>query len=265
MNSSPGKIGVGYGQSEKLSVYRSNWPEKVEPLNEVAVLKVTRLDDTPVAVLFNYPVHPTVLKGQNRQFSADFVGYARKELQSYFGPDFQPIYFNGAQGDINPVIFNEDDRFEACKELGKLLAKAVESIYKDIHTNEKLDLVTKKELYSFKPLPTPFGLKLPLNEYKTEMNVIIVNRVHAFVTIPGELSTIYDRSLKDLGNKLGFRQVSIFGLTNDAHGYIILPDAWRHKTMESGLSFGGEDYGDSVLNRAEKLLREHTPAAENNQ
>jgi len=79
--------------------------------------------------------------------------------------------------------------------------------------------------------------------------------VHAFVTIPGELSCFYDRQIKEIGSALGYAQVSIFGLTNDAHGYIILPESWRHKTFESGLSFGGENYGEVTKDRAEALLR----------
>lgn len=56
--------------------------------------------------------------------------------------------------------------------------------------------------------------------------------------------------------------IPIFGLTNDAHGYIIAPDSWRHKTMESELSFGGEDYGDITETRAKSYWRTMLLAAE---
>jgi hypothetical protein len=102
---------------------------------------------------------------------------------------------------------------------------------------------------------TPFGLCLPLNHYQSEMNLIVLNQVHAFVAIPGELSCIYDEQLKQIGKQLGYSHVSILGLTNDAHGYIILPESWKHKTQESGLSFGGENYGEETKNRAEDLLK----------
>ena len=98
-----------------------------------------------------------------------------------------------------------------------------------------------------------------MGNYKSELNVIILNDTHAFITIPGELSCLYDKSLKVFGQTLGFTNVSIFGLTNDAHGYIILPESWRHKTMESGLSFGGEDYGDLTEMRAKTLLYKNVP------
>ena len=113
--------------------------------------------------------------------------------------------------------------------------------------------------YAFKPQATPFGLALPVDVYKSEMNLIVFNQTHAFITIPGELSCLYDKRLKDVGKRLGFSHVSIFGLTNDAHGYIILPESWQHKTFESGLSFGGENYGDITEKRAETLLNTFSP------
>lgn len=249
------KIGIGYGKAENLSKYRGMWPKDVSPLQDVSVIKVTHLDGTPLAVLFNYPVHPTVLKSQNRLFSSDFVGYARDHLQTILGPNLQPIYFNGAQGDIIPVIFNDEDRFASCANLAKSLAETVTDIWKNTNTSDTLDIATEKDSYAFKPQETPFGLSLPLDIYKSEVNLIVINHEHAFVTIPGELSCLYDKRLKDVGNKLGFAHVSIFGLTNDAHGYIILPEAWEHKTFESVLSFGGKNYGEQIEARATSLLK----------
>ncbi len=261
----PAKIGIGYGQAGDLSLYRGQWPTGITPLSDVAVIKVTKLDDTPVAVLFNYAVHPTVLKSQNRLFSSDFVGYARDHLQTLLGSNVQPIYFNGAQGDIIPVISNEGDRFESCEYLGHSLAETVQKIWNDTKTNDFLSIKTQKESYAFKPQATPYGLTLPLESYKSEMNVIVLNQLHAFITIPGELSCIYDRQLKALGNELGYVHVSIFGLTNDAHGYIILPESWRHKTLESSLSFGGENYGDFIKSSTENLLKSNAPCLSSGQ
>lgn len=258
-NTIPAKIGIGYGKAGYLSKYRGLWPVGVPPIPDVVVLKVTKLDGSPFAVLFNYAVHPTVLKSQNRLFSADFVGYARDHLHSLLGNDVQPIYFNGAQGDIIPVIFNEEEPFASCKTLGQSLAETVLATYDQIDTSDSLDIKTQRASYSFKPQATPFGLVLPLELYKSELNLLVLNKVHAFITIPGELSTVYDQRLKCLGNELGYNYVSIFGLTNDAHGYIILPESWQHKTLESGLSFGGDNYGEFIKDKAEMLLKSNAP------
>jgi hypothetical protein len=255
----PAKVGIGYGKTKNLSEYRALWPKEALPLSDVAVIKVSTLDDTPLAVLFNYPVHPTVLSGKNRLFSADFVGYAREKISFLIGKSVQPLYFNGAQGDINPVIFQEDDRFQSCACLGNALAETVKAVWDQIDASDALAIQTQKQSYSFIPKPTPFGPAIPLDSYPTEMNLIVFNQTHAFLTIPGELSSLYDRLLKEKALECGFCHLSIFGLTNDAHGYIILPEAWEHKTKESALSFGGKDYGTSVKNQAELLLEKHSP------
>ena len=91
------------------------------------------------------------------------------------------------------------------------------------------------------------------------MNAIVFNDRDAFVTVPGELSCVYDADIKRFGGWLGFNQVSILGLTNDAHGYIVTPESWRHRTYESSVSFGGELYGVHVENMVDALLHDLEP------
>jgi hypothetical protein len=191
------------------------------------------------------------MRSQNRLFSADFVGYARDRLQSVL--DVHAVYFNGAQGDIIPGA--EDNEFTTCEMIGKSLAQTVQKIWDETPVSDELPIETRKINYTFKPQATPAGLTLPVESYSSELNLIVLNN-HAFVTIPGELSCVYDKNLKEAGKKLGYSNVSILGLTNDAHGYIITPDSWRHKTFESGLSFGGENYGSEIEEKVLNLLKQ---------
>jgi hypothetical protein len=260
--STPAKIGIGYGKAPALHSYRALWPQKALPPSDVTVIKITTLHDTPLAVLYNYAIHPTVLTGQNRLFSADFVGYARTYLESFIGPGLESLFVNGAQGDLLPEIFNKEDRFVSCEILGKALAEIVKIIWDKTPTQDSLHIATEKLPYTFTPQATPFGLTFPIKLYHTEMNILVLDHAHAFLTIPGELSCLYDLSVQKTGKELGFAHVSIIGLCNDAHGYIITPEAWRHKTYESGLSFGGEDYGEKTFLRAQTLLQTHAPLKE---
>lgn len=253
------KVGIGYGKAESLNKYRGLWPSDITPPADITLIKVVQEDGTPLAILFNYAVHPTILKSQNRLFSADFVGYTRDHLSSLLGPTVQPLYFNGAQGDVNPVIFNTEDRFTSCKLFGQLLAEKVKSIWDATEASDVLEVMTEHTPYLLKPQPNPFGLHLPIEQYQTEMNVIILNKLHAFITIPGELSCLYDHLLQEKGKKLGYSHVSILGLTNGGHGYIISPDSWEHKTFESRLSLGGKYYGEFIQNQAEALLIKYAP------
>lgn len=278
----PAKIGIGYGTAEDISQYRGTWPVEATPLSDVAVIKVTKMDNSPLAVLFNYPVHPTVLNSENLLFSADFVGYARDYIAKENG---QTIYFNGAQGDIIPRISEEQQcsviskalaeitqniftcfkkneqttdetqEYIHCDTLGRSLAETVQKILHSIDAKESMDIQTDKHIYSFKPQATPFGLVLPIEEYQSEINLLVFDQVHAFVTIPGQLSCFYDQKLKDLGETLGYQQVSIFGLVNDAHGYIIPPKAFNTSSTEARFSFGGEHYAESIEQKVVALLK----------
>jgi neutral ceramidase len=259
----PAKVGIGYGKAPNVSCYRGKWPRDQSASSEVSLIKVERKDGSPLAALFNFPVHPTVLKEDNLLFSADFVGYARNHLQSLLGRHLQPLYFNGAQGDIIPLPSDETTPFEACEILGDTLAETVAKIWEETSTSDELSIDFLKDVYEFAPRPTPAGIAFPIPLYKSEMNLLVLNQTHAFVSIPGELSCVYDRRLKQAGRRIGFGQVSIFGLTNDAHGYIILPESYQHRTFESYLSFGGETYGDEMEKRALSLLETLAPSKHN--
>ena len=68
----------------------------------VAVLRLDRLDGTPLAILVNYACHPVVIMANLRQYSADFPGVMCQTLEQAF--DGRPLCFflNGAAGDIDP-------------------------------------------------------------------------------------------------------------------------------------------------------------------
>lgn len=258
-NLAPAKVGVGYGHAPGLNGYRGDWPPNVPTRDDVAVIKVVRPDGSPMAVLFNFAAHGTVLGGKNMLFSADFVGGARRHLgESLAGA--QPIFFNGAQGDVSPRAPAAKDDFQRCDLMGKALADEVKRVWDATETSDALDIKTRQYSYELTRQPAKPAAPGPGQKRTSQLNAIVLNHRDAFVTIPGELSCIYDADIKRFGNWLGFRQVSILGLTNDAHGYIITPESWRHRTYESTLCFGGELYGERIVNQVYALLHFLEPA-----
>jgi len=77
--------------------------------------------------------------------------------------------------------------------------------------------------------------------------------------VPGELSAIYDARLQMWAEWVGFRHATVLGLTDDAMGYIITPEAYRHRTYESTVSFSGPDLGTFVEEKLPALL--HCPGS----
>lgn len=251
----PAKLGIGYGHLPDAHRYRSRFPRGITPPDDLMVIKATTVDDQPLAVFFNYAVHPTVLPASNLLFSADFVGYARHHLRHLLGEQVQPVYFNGAQAELVPPA-SQQPPFEACERLGHEMADAVYALWEHISTHDSLEMDSIKKPYCFVPQPTPEGLKLPLEHYMTELNVIVLGRKHALIGVPGELSCVYDARLKEAASGLGYEHLSVLGLCNDAHGYIILPDAWGYPTYEASLSFGGQSYGEQVYSQIHSLLEQ---------
>lgn len=265
-NLQPAKIGIGYGQVKGLTTYGGVYPKEIDPPTDLSVLKVTKLDGSPLAVFFNYSLYPDVLVYEVSDdpldfetmmlFSADIVGYARDHVKSLIGGEVTPIFFNGAKGELLATVPFPDDRFKSCDVVAKNLAEGVQKVWNSTQAESEVKISTFKNSYIFEPKPTPAGYILPIEKYQTEINLIVFNHRDAFVTIPAELSCSYDPVLKNKAKQLGFKQLSILDIVNDAHGYVYSPESWRLKPAEVEFSWGGEMYGQEMENKISNLLKE---------
>lgn len=266
-NLEPAKIGIGYGQAKGLTTYGRVCPKELDPPTDLTVIKATKLDGSPLAVFFNYSLYPDILvystdavpppatKEAMMAFSADVVGYTRRHVQDLIGGDVTPIFFNGAKGELLAKVLFPDDRFKSCDVIGKTLAEHVLTVWNSIQTKNKIEISIDKHTYYFEPKATPAGFVLPIEKYLTEMNLIVFDRVHAFITIPAELSCSYDSIFKNKAKQMGFRQLSILDIVNDAHGYIYSPESWRLNPDEVEFSWGGEMYGQIIEDKVVDLLQ----------
>ena len=249
------KMGVGYGILNGLNQYRGKAPTTVLPRNIITVIKVTTLSDQPLGVFFNFPCHPVILPFVNQKFSADFVGSARVALNETFKSPVITLFFNGAQADVNPndQYVKQENYDQQCDVFGQKLAKKMVEIWNTIEAKNNLSIECFPLEYSFDVKPTSQGLTIPIKQYFSELNVIILDKKHAFLTVPGELSCIYDHELRTEALKY-FEEISILGLVNDAHGYILIPEAWDFNSPECTTSFGGREYGPYLFRLACSLL-----------
>lgn len=244
------EIGFGYGQAADLVFFRSNWPQNVTLEQDLALIKIVGRNGQPIAALFNYAVHPTVLSAQNPCYSADFVGEVRAYIKEKTGAC--ALFFNGAQAEINPKPPSGKTEFDRCKSLGMALGKKVTDLWDQTETTARCSVDLTEARYSFKLEPTSSGLKIPFEQYDSEFSLLVLNGSEAFVTIPGEFSVLYAQELKRAAS---YQHLSILGLTNDAHGYILKPEAFEHNTHESQFSFGGPTYGNWLLEQILLLLQ----------
>ena len=68
---------------------------------QVNLLRVQRPDGTPIALVVNYPMHGTVMSGQNLQISGDGPGVVAAYVEEQLGGT--ALYVNGAAGNIAPI------------------------------------------------------------------------------------------------------------------------------------------------------------------
>jgi hypothetical protein len=229
---------------------------------EVGVIRIDQAaTGKPMAVLMNFAAHPTVLGAKNFEFSADFVGYARRAVETMLGGEVMAIFANGAQGTIAPHAFLGDTEWERAENVGTILAAEVLKVSLMIKAQETVEIKIARTTFDIKPQPPPgFPAGVPFPPaYTTEVSAISFDNRVAFVTIPGELSSILNRQVKERGRMLGFEKTFLLGLTNDALGYIITEDEYRHKTYESTISLFGPNFGSFITNEAFQALEKLRP------
>jgi neutral/alkaline ceramidase-like enzyme len=258
----PARIAFGAGRSEGISRFRSSWPPNGPIDPEVGVIRVDSVATSkPMAVLMNFAAHPTVLGAKNFDFSADFVYYARRALEQMIGGDVIAIFANGAQGTVGPRPLQGDTDWERAENVGAILAAEVFKVTLMIKPQDSVEIKLARNTFQIKPQPPPkfpAGVAFPPS-YDTEVSAISFDNRIAFVTIPGELGSILNFQVKDRGKLLGFEKTFLLGLTNDALGYIITEDEYRHQTYESSISLFGPAFGSFITNEAFQALEKLRP------
>jgi hypothetical protein len=101
-----------------------NNPEEGPQDTQLSVLRFDDIDGDPIAVLFNYGCHPTVMGHDNLQITADLPGAARRALKKQF-PSCTFIFTNGASGDISTRFTRRAQNFSEVERLGIILAGGV--------------------------------------------------------------------------------------------------------------------------------------------
>ncbi len=127
----PARLATGLGRAT-FAVNRRNNPEAEVPRlisegtlrgpvdHDVPVMRVSRTDGSPLAIVFGYACHPTTLSFT--QWCGDYPGFAQLEIEAAH-PGAQAMFINTCGGDQNPLPRRT---VELCQSYGHQLATAVE-------------------------------------------------------------------------------------------------------------------------------------------
>ena len=95
------------------------------PVDEsVPILRVSKSDGKPLAIVFGYACHNTTLRPDMMKIAADFAGYAQDRIEADF-PGSVALFVTGCAGDADPHPFGT---LEMAKDHGGELAAAVKFV-----------------------------------------------------------------------------------------------------------------------------------------
>lgn len=220
-----------------------------------------------LATLVNYAIHPEVLGNRQGVLSPDMVGPLYERIEAMGGGT--GVFMNGAIGGMVTADCRGPDgkdiqTWEECIRIGHLLADESLRLLEDAPTLADADLfcaateiafpVESPEMRAFvETNPLGYGLA---DDGTISAQVNVVNLGTAQVlTIPGEALPNIGFYLK---RKMHGEQNFLFGLTNDAFGYMLTKEdfnSFRRYDYISRVSLG-EHAGDIFVDEALAFVNE---------
>jgi len=271
------QLKIATGEARGKIAYNYYAPELYDP--RMSVIQAVTPGGKTIGTLVNYALHPEVLGTGPGLVSPDLVGPLCDQLEADLGG--MGMFMNGAQGgmitadnrnldkpsDPLKAKWSDSRTWEECLRIGHLMASEAQRIVKDEEAQEDPALVCKSMDVKF-PVSSDLmwiiilgsPLKYPHNADKsvtTRVNLINLGNAQ-ILTIPGEalpnIGYYLKRNMKGEHNLL-------FGLTNDAFGYILTKvdfNSFKRYEYVSRTSLG-EMTGEILIESALKLI-EDTPA-----
>jgi len=229
------------------------------------VIQAVDANGTPFATLVNYAVHPEVLGSDAGILSPDLVGPLCDRIHEKNGGT--AIFMNGAQGGMVTADNRSPDgksirTWDECVRIGDLLADEALRIVQSAPEQKNPKLFCAAGTVTFpvdSPLLRAVMTNSPLhyptkdsNHVTTQLNLVNVGNAQ-ILTIPGEALPNIGYYLK---RKMRGENNLLFGLTNDAFGYILTRVDWNSFKRYDYVSRTslGEMTGDIYIEEALKLV-----------
>ena len=272
-NLQPAFIRIGTDEAKGKIAYNYYAPQLIDP--RMSVIQAVTADGTKIVTLVNYAIHPEVLGADVGILSPDLVGPLCDQLESETGG--MALFMNGAQGgmvtadnrdferirDPQKGYWHDDRTWEECLRIGQLMASEALRIIRaaPLQTDPVLSCTSRSvrfpvdsEMMWFivkhSPLNYPFNDDQSIN---TRINLLNLGNSQ-ILTIPGEalpnIGFYLKRNMKGEHNLL-------FGLTNDAFGYILTKvdfNSFSRYDYVSRTSLG-EDTGEIFIEQSLGLIR----------
>jgi hypothetical protein len=261
----PTKIKIATGRAKGKIAYNYYAEKLYDPRCDV--MQVIDTKGKPFITLVNYACHPEVIGSEQGILSPDFVGPLYDRIKERGGGT--GIFMNGALGgmvtaDCRGLDGKDLRTWDECLRIGRLLADESLRIVSDarVLSNPHLYCASKtivfpvdSELLRAVVQASPLGFELrESHNISTQLNVINIANAQ-ILTIPGEALPNIGYYLK---RKMSGSHNFLFGLTNDAFGYIITKEDWNSFDRYEYITRTclGEMTGEILINEALKLIND---------
>lgn len=237
-NLQPAKFRSAVGNVEGQVAYNYYAVELYDP--RANVLQFVNKQDQPIATLVNYAIHPEVLGNEVGAMSPDLIGPLCDRIEKQAGG--MALFMNSAQGgmitadnrDLSKVAdplkarWHDKREWSECVRIGEQLANESLRILGETPAIAEPAVQCQHRLVEF-PVDSNdlwavvqySPLKYPFNADKRT----ITSRIQLIQIGPARIATIPGEALPNIGmylkRKMSGEQNMLFGLTNDAFGYIL--------------------------------------------
>jgi hypothetical protein len=233
----PARLKVATDEARGKIAYNYYAPDLYD--RRMSVLQAVDFDNKTIATLVNYAVHPEVLGSKIGILSPDLVGPLCDRIESQAGG--MAIFMNSAQGgmitadnrdlsrprDPQTAYWHDDRTWDECLRIGHTMADEALRIVRESALQAdptvfcgSIDVKFPVENDVMWQIILVSPLKYPRNADRTvTARINVVNLGNAqILTIPGEALPNIGFYLK---RKMNGQHNLLFGLTNDAFGYIL--------------------------------------------
>lgn len=259
----PAYLKIGSGEAADMIAYNYYAEKLYDP--RCNAIQAFDLQDRPIATLVNYAIHPEVLGSDQGILSPDLVGPLYDRIEAQGGG--VGIFMNSAQGGMVTADCRGPDgkdiqTWEECIRIGNRLADEALRIAAEAPVQKNPDLFCAAATMTF-PVDSPLmkaiirnsPLHYPMKEdgtVSTQINAINLGNAQ-ILTIPGEALPNIGYYLK---RKMRGEHNFLFGLTNDAFGYILTKvdfDSFERYEYISRTSLG-EMTGEILIGESLKFI-----------
>ena len=91
---------------------------------EIGILRVDRMDGRPLAVVYNFAMHP-IMGASAGGNTADITGFSSKVIEDALGHGAMALFMQGCGGDINPAFYKDLDSPRDAEPQGNRLGLSV--------------------------------------------------------------------------------------------------------------------------------------------